>query len=210
MGRKTSDSTAGQSHTRSRAIRTSVAGAPVVGARRGVIQDSTERRARRGLIRHMESEGVVPKKKKNMTTDVADLDSVPPVTFTNAAGRMYFCHDPTPEELAQAQEKVDREVPLAIAAFQEAQRARGVWSLRQAGWRRSLAQVGNLVALTVPAIVLTARRAWGMTEAAYARGFGAPHRRSFRQLAMTVLDWGLVSGATAVVAILIYWHWRLV
>ena len=64
LGRKTSDSTAGQSHTRSRAIRTSVAGAPVVGARRGVIQDSTERRARRGLIRHMESEGVVPKKKK--------------------------------------------------------------------------------------------------------------------------------------------------
>lgn len=73
LGQKASDSTAGQPHTRSRAIRTSVAGAPVVGARIGVIQDLTERRARRGLVRHKESEAVMTKRK--MTTDVADLES---------------------------------------------------------------------------------------------------------------------------------------
>ena len=99
---------------------------------------------------------------------------------------------------------------LEWTAIQEAQQARGVWPLRRVGWRCSLARVGNLVALTVPAVVLTAKRAWGMTEAAYARGFGAPHRQPFRQLAMAPLDWALFLGAIVVTAFLSYWHWRMI
>ena len=40
--------------------------------------------------------------------------------------------------------------------------------------RRCCARAGDLVALTVPAVVLTTRRAWAITEAAYARGFDSP------------------------------------
>ena len=61
----------------------------------------------------------------------------------------------------------------------------------------------DLVALAVPAVVLTTKRAWAMTEAAYARGFDSPHRRPYRQLAMGWLDWLLLAGAVAVAAILV-------
>jgi energy-coupling factor transport system permease protein len=75
-------------------------------------------------------------------------------------------------------------------AIREAQIARGV---RLSGdIRRALPRLRDFVALTVPAIVLTTRRAWGMTEAAYARGFDAPHRRAYHTLAMRWTDWVLV------------------
>jgi biotin transport system permease protein len=90
-------------------------------------------------------------------------------------------------------------------AIREAQRARGAW-LPQSGWRAFIARLGDLVALAVPAIVLTTKRAWAMTEAAYARGFDSPHRRPYRQLAMAWLDGVLLAGTAAVVAILLLWR----
>jgi energy-coupling factor transporter transmembrane protein EcfT len=56
----------------------------------------------------------------------------------------------------------------------------------------------------VPAIVLTTRRAWAITEAACARGFDSPHRRPYRRLAMGWLDWGLVAGIAATIALLVF------
>lgn len=90
-------------------------------------------------------------------------------------------------------------------AIREAQASRGV----VAGYgslRRLLAQVGDLIALTVPAIVLTTKRAWAITEAAYARGFDSPKRRSSRSLAFSRFDAILVLG-TGIVIIILYWRW---
>jgi energy-coupling factor transporter transmembrane protein EcfT len=91
-------------------------------------------------------------------------------------------------------------------AIREAQRARGVWTPPQSNWRELLDRIGDLVALAVPAIVLTTKRAWAMTEAAYARGFDSPHRRSFRQLVMSWLDWLLLAGTGAVAVALLLWR----
>ena len=90
-------------------------------------------------------------------------------------------------------------------AIREAQRARGIWS-PAVNWRQLVASVRDLVALAVPAIVLTAKRAWAITEAAYARGFDSPHRRPYRQPVMHGRDWLLVSGAAAVAAALLLWR----
>jgi energy-coupling factor transport system permease protein len=97
----------------------------------------------------------------------------------------------------------------------EAQRARGAWSLPQtqgAGdketripWRQAATRTRELVALTVPAIVLTTKRAWAMTEAAYARGFDSPRRSSFRRLQMHRLDWLLLALTTAVTTTMVVW-----
>lgn len=87
-------------------------------------------------------------------------------------------------------------------AVREAQQARGAWR-PPTGWRRLVSQVRDLVALSVPAIVLTTRRAWSMTEAAHARGFDSPLRRSYRQLTMNVIDWILLMGTVAVMLALI-------
>jgi energy-coupling factor transporter transmembrane protein EcfT len=103
-------------------------------------------------------------------------------------------------------------------AIVEAQRARGAWcvggeessrgaeSPRGKRWREIIATVRNLVALTVPAIVLTTRRAWTMTEAAYARGFGSPRRCSYRQLCLERLDWFLLVGTAVVSVGLLLWR----
>jgi energy-coupling factor transporter transmembrane protein EcfT len=91
-------------------------------------------------------------------------------------------------------------------AIREAQRARGALPTGPLKLRTALAQVRDLVAITVPAIVLTTRRAWAMTEAAYARGFDAPHRRPYRKLAMTGLDWLLLAGAIIVGAAWVLWR----
>jgi energy-coupling factor transport system permease protein len=101
-------------------------------------------------------------------------------------------------------------------AILEAQHARGAWSRplsKEAGreepripWRQVTARTRDLVALTVPAIVLTTKRAWAMTEAAYARGFDSPHRRSFRRLHMKRLDWLLLTVVTAVTTAVILWR----
>ena len=87
-------------------------------------------------------------------------------------------------------------------AILEAQRARGAWA-PASGWRELTARVGDLVALSVPAIVLTTKRAWAMNEAAYARGFDSPHRRPYRRLVMGWLDWVLLAGTAAVVVALL-------
>ncbi|MBN1246569.1 MAG: energy-coupling factor transporter transmembrane protein EcfT, partial [Anaerolineae bacterium] len=78
---------------------------------------------------------------------------------------------------------------------------RGKWQVVKDLWRKSMLQ--DLVLLTVPAIVLTTRRAWSMTEAAYARGFEAPHRRPYRTLKMRMMDWLLIGGVVDVVGLLI-------
>jgi energy-coupling factor transport system permease protein len=90
-------------------------------------------------------------------------------------------------------------------AIREAQRARGAWS-QPSAWRDLAARVRDLVALAVPAVVLTTKRAWAMTEAAYARGFDSPHRRPYRRLMMAWLDWLLLAGTLAVAATLILWR----
>ena len=91
-------------------------------------------------------------------------------------------------------------------AIREAQRARGAWSFEWNGWRKAISQVGELVALTVPAIVLTTKRAWALTEAAYARGFDSPHRRPYRRLRMQRVDWLLLAATALVSIVLIAWR----
>lgn len=90
-------------------------------------------------------------------------------------------------------------------ALREAQQARGVWS-PPASWRALLTQLGDWVALSVPAVMMTTRRAWAMTEAAYARGFDSPHRRPYRHLTLTWLDWGLLALAVASGGLLLVWR----
>ncbi len=77
-------------------------------------------------------------------------------------------------------------------AIYEAQSSRGITLLGRRSlrdWREILRQAKTLIAFTVPAIVLTTKRAWSITEAAYARGFDSPHRRPYRRLSMSVTDW---------------------
>lgn len=88
----------------------------------------------------------------------------------------------------------------------EAQQARGAWQPLN-GWRNLARNTRDLVALAVPSVVMTARRAWAMTEAAYARGFDSPDRRPYRQLHMGRLDWGLLAGIAGVTGLLIAWRW---
>ena len=86
--------------------------------------------------------------------------------------------------------------------IQEAQQARGAWEpFEWRGWHELVPQVRQLVVLVVPAIVLTTKRAWTMTEAAHARGFDSPHRRPYHQLTMQRRDWlflGMLGVITAV------------
>lgn len=87
-------------------------------------------------------------------------------------------------------------------AIREAQIARGAWPREVAGLRHM--RLRDFIGLTVPAIVLTTRRAWAMTEAAYARGFDAPQRRAYRTLSMRRTDWVLVAGMSLVVGGLLF------
>ena len=91
--------------------------------------------------------------------------------------------------------------------IQEAQLCRGVNPAdTQLTLKTRLKGLKNLIALAVPAIVLTTRRAWAMTEAAYARGFEAPHRRPFHRLCFQHLDWLLVLGSIASCIGLLLWR----
>jgi energy-coupling factor transport system permease protein len=90
-------------------------------------------------------------------------------------------------------------------AIREAQSSRGALP-ELSSFRRLLAQVGDLVSLTVPAIVLTTKRAWAITEAAYARGFDSPHRTSYHTLKYSRLDAILMAG-TVVLLVILYWRW---
>jgi energy-coupling factor transporter transmembrane protein EcfT len=88
----------------------------------------------------------------------------------------------------------------------EAQRARG--ALRPFGsWRDSLRQVSDLVALTVPAVVLTTKRAWSITEAAYARGFDSPRRTSYRKLQLRGRDYFAMTAALLTGLVFLFWPW---
>ena len=87
----------------------------------------------------------------------------------------------------------------------EAQKARGAFSA-PSGWRYPVEQVKNLVSLTVPAVVLAAKRAWSMTEAAYARGFESPNRRPYKALLMSRADWFILSGAAFIFILILSWR----
>jgi len=88
--------------------------------------------------------------------------------------------------------------------IREAQQARGA-AVSLTGWRNWSRQVRDLVALSVPAIVMVTKRAWAATEAAYARGFDSPRRRPYRHLQMRLADWAVLSIATLVTAALTLW-----
>ncbi len=80
----------------------------------------------------------------------------------------------------------------------EAQKSRGAW-IELKGIRRISEQANSLVALGVPAVVLTVKRAWTFTEAAYTRGFDSPHRHPYRRLVMRRSDWLLATACVAIV-----------
>jgi energy-coupling factor transport system permease protein len=88
--------------------------------------------------------------------------------------------------------------------IRESQQARGAWQ-PPTGVRNLVESVRDLVALSVPAIVMTTKRAWVMTEAAYGRGFDSPKRQPFRQLSMSWLDYALLAGAVLVAVALVLW-----
>ena len=59
---------------------------------------------------------------------------------------------------------------------------------------------------TVPAIVLTSKRAWMITEAAYARGFDAPRRKAYHRLVMTTTDWLYLIGTVLLIGFFFWWR----
>jgi energy-coupling factor transporter transmembrane protein EcfT len=87
----------------------------------------------------------------------------------------------------------------------EAQHSRGAWEQTK-GLRRIGDQLNSLVALGVPAVVLTVKRAWTFTEAACTRGFDSPHRRPYRKLAMRRADWALSLAAVAASVLIFFWR----
>jgi len=90
-------------------------------------------------------------------------------------------------------------------AIREAQFSRGALSAITS-WRYIFSRVSDLISLSIPAIVLTTKRAWAITEAAYARGFDSPQRSSYHSLAFTRLDKALLLG-TLILIVLLYWRW---
>ncbi len=86
----------------------------------------------------------------------------------------------------------------------EAQSSRGALLKTSSFWR-FISNIGDLVSLTVPAIVMTTKRAWAITESSYARGFDSPHRVSYYTLAFSRLDVVLMIGTTLLVGLL---FWR--
>jgi energy-coupling factor transport system permease protein len=89
-------------------------------------------------------------------------------------------------------------------AIREAQSSRGAIP-ETSSFRQFVSRLGDFVSLTVPAIVLTTKRAWAVTEAAYARGFDSPHRTSYHALRFSRLDFMLMAGTVALIA-LVYWR----
>jgi energy-coupling factor transport system permease protein len=87
----------------------------------------------------------------------------------------------------------------------EAQRSRGAWQ-EVRGFRRVGDQLSELVALGVPAIVLTVKRAWTYTEAAHTRGFDSPQRRPYRQLALQLTDGVLLLAVLAITGLVFFWR----
>ena len=126
-----------------------------------------------------------------------------------------FVGTTTPDELRLALERLHIPYRYAFSlslAFQSISLLRQEWraiyeaqSSRGALGIKTGIRLGDWVAMTVPAIVLTTRRAWAMTEAAYARGFDSPHRRPYRQLSMTWRDWALPGAAAIIILTLTFW-----
>ena len=154
-----------------------------------------------------------------------DLAIIVTLRLTLLAGTFtVFFATTTPEELRLALEwlKVPHRYAFSVSlafqsvgllddqwrAIREAQVSRGAWSPPEVrrGLRLSdlLAQVKDMVALSVPAIVLAVKHAWGMNEAAYARGFDSPERVPYHKLKMTALDWLLLLGSLVTGAVLIW------
>ena len=126
-----------------------------------------------------------------------------------------------PEEFRLAMERLGLPYPYAFSlslaflsislmseewqTIWEAQRSRGAWQ-ESTGIRRIGERLNDLVALGVPAIVLTVKRAWTFTEAAYTRGFDSPQRRPYRQLVMRAADWALAAGVLIVMTLVFIWR----
>ena len=90
-------------------------------------------------------------------------------------------------------------------AIREAQRSRGAWE--EGGGLKKIGEVfGGLIALGVPAIVLTVKRAWMLTESAHTRGFDSPRRYSYRTLIMKPLDWTVVLVSLSTTLLLFIWR----
>lgn len=87
----------------------------------------------------------------------------------------------------------------------QAQRSRGAWREIK-GLRKIGDQLNNLIAIGVPAVVLTVKRAWTFTEAAYTRGFDSPHRRAYRELVMRPIDWTLALGSLLAIVSVVILH----
>lgn len=127
----------------------------------------------------------------------------------------------TPGELALALERLGLPYRFAFSiklAFQslgileqewqaiwEAQKSRGVLSDIM-NIRTIFTKLGDLVSLTVPAIVLATKQAWVITESATARGFDSPMRKPYHQLSFTTRDWVLSIISAGLVAMLIFWR----
>lgn len=90
-------------------------------------------------------------------------------------------------------------------AIREAQQARGI-QLVHGGLRETIRRVGDWIGLTIPAVVLTTRRAWAVTESAYARGFDSPKRLPYQQITMQPVDWA-VTAIALVLPWIFYWRW---
>jgi energy-coupling factor transport system permease protein len=84
----------------------------------------------------------------------------------------------------------------------EAQHARGI-VVPALTWRAPRQSLTSAMAVVVPAVVLATQRAWSITEAAAARGFESPHRRSSRGLRFSHVDHLLLTAAVAVIACLL-------
>jgi energy-coupling factor transporter transmembrane protein EcfT len=86
----------------------------------------------------------------------------------------------------------------------EAQQARGAWE-PPTGFRKLVKGLRDWISITVPAIVLTTKRAWAITEAAHARGFNAPQRRSYRTLSFSGKDWLFLALTTGILFFIFLW-----
>jgi energy-coupling factor transporter transmembrane protein EcfT len=88
-------------------------------------------------------------------------------------------------------------------AIREAQHARGI-TINATGVKKVAHQLRELAALAIPAIVMTTKRAWFVTEAAYARGFDSPKRRPYYVIKMAWFDWALLCGSLALAGFLLW------
>ena len=92
-----------------------------------------------------------------------------------------------------------------LLQIREAQKSRGAYH-DDAPRTSIFKQVRELVAFSVPVVVLTTKRAWAVTEAAYARGFESPDRRPYRRLVMQTRDWILLTALAAMCVAMILWR----